>query len=620
MDEDELDHTAERPARRAPEPSIAERTAARGAGGARLVAPPRAADAPPSEEDLGLLDTAARGSTVPEAGAGGDRLVGRVLKNQYRVVRKLGAGGMGSVYLAHNLEFDERVAVKFLSLEGPNSAAALARFRAEQETLRVLRESRIVKARGDGVTEDGEPFIVMEFVQGTPLNDLLHQGREDQRRVPAGQPVPPCIAPPRMLRVMIDVCIALEEAHAHRIIHRDLKPANMVVERSTGGFETTKVLDFGIAKALNPVVNGGDAAPATATGMIIGTVAYLSPEQANAVDVVPQSDLYSLGATAFHCLTGELPFSGQGMAVLHHHVHTPPPSFAEVRPELERSPLLDRLEAIVMRLLEKRPQDRFQTARELREALEGLLTLEREDAGSPSVASTASGVAVPPAVERPKTVAVGADATRGLDTARPETSHREAAGASAPTGAATSRRAVVVAVASAVGVIGVALALSRSPASTAELASPASSAAPSTRATAAPGTSATAAPSTSAAAAPSTSAAAASPGVSAPNVASATPSPRASTAPVAAGPQLTVRRAVMLSAAEQAALERAVRECYRKVGASAAHTVRLGGVGRVVVESIRPAHPALEACVASSLSNSTPSSALGSALELEIRR
>ena len=262
----------------------------------------------------------------------------RVLGGRYRLLEALGTGGMATVYRAGDEVLDREVAVKVLSPQYAADPGFLARFEREARHVARLNHPRIVTVFDCGI-DGGTPYIVMELASGRTLRGVLDEAGQLPAREAAA--------------IAAAVCEALEAAHAAGLVHRDIKPANIVL---SGG--QVKVLDFGIARA-------GDPAGATRTQAVLGTAAYLSPEQASGGPAGPQGDLYSLGCVLFEMLTGAPPFAGDSpVGVAYRHVHEDPGPPSARRPGL--SPPLDE---ITTRLLAKDPAGRPPGAAAARAAL-----------------------------------------------------------------------------------------------------------------------------------------------------------------------------------------------------------------------------------------------------------
>ncbi|MEP6708338.1 MAG: serine/threonine-protein kinase, partial [Pyrinomonadaceae bacterium] len=276
-------------------------------------------------------------------------MIGQTLSH-YRIIEKLGEGGMGVVYLAEDTLLGRRVAIKMLSdAHGPGKQHFRTRFLREARAVSALSHPHIATIHDYGETEGGEPYIVMEFVKGATLGDLMQKE---------------ALTIPRALEIVEQVAEALAEAHGNGIIHRDIKPSNVAInERGS-----VKVLDFGLAKQidLGPVNPGQAEHPTllntqTREGVIVGTPMYLSPEQALGIEVDARSDLFSLGGLLYECIAGRPPFFGRSPVEICAKVirddPAPPSQFnADVTRELDR---------ITLKALAKKPEERYQTADEM---------------------------------------------------------------------------------------------------------------------------------------------------------------------------------------------------------------------------------------------------------------
>jgi serine/threonine-protein kinase len=274
---------------------------------------------------------------------------GDVLAGKYRVERVLGEGGMGVVVAAHHLQLDQKVALKFLlpvALTSPDSAA---RFLREARAVARIRSEHVARVIDFGQLENGSPYIVMEYLEGSDLSVWLEQ----RGSLPVAQAID----------FVLQSCEAIAEAHALGIIHRDLKPANLFCIRRSDGRFSIKVLDFGISKVTLGEASGHDI---TQTNALMGSPAYMSPEQMmRSKGVDARADIWSLGVILFQLLTGRLPFLAQAVTELAIKVaNEPAPPLRTLRPE---SP--ERLEQVVARCLEKDRTARFQTVGELAIAL-----------------------------------------------------------------------------------------------------------------------------------------------------------------------------------------------------------------------------------------------------------
>ncbi|HKC65197.1 MAG TPA: protein kinase, partial [Pyrinomonadaceae bacterium] len=295
-------------------------------------------------------------------------MIGQTVSH-YRILEKLGAGGMGVVYLAEDTHLGRRVAIKFPSSTSDEHNFR-ARFLREARSVSTLSHQHIAAIYDYGETDNassdkGQPFIVMELVEGESLADLMHKG---------------ALTLKRSVEIVADVAEALSEAHRHGIIHRDIKPSNVLInERGI-----VKVLDFGLAKQLREEASlstDPDArtllATRTRSGAVLGTPLYLSPEQAKGEEIDVRSDLFALGALLYECVTGRPAFAGSGILEIAGqviHVNPQPPSTLnpKVTPELDR---------ITMKALAKKRDERYQSADEmLADLREAHASLGEEDA------------------------------------------------------------------------------------------------------------------------------------------------------------------------------------------------------------------------------------------------
>jgi serine/threonine-protein kinase len=276
-------------------------------------------------------------------------LVGQTLAGRYRLAKLIGQGGMGSVYQAVDHQMSNRViAVKVLAPHLVSDDKQVARFEQEARAASQLRHPNTISVLDFGRSPDGHIFMVIEFLTGETLTNVLRRGR---------------IETTRALFMMRQVCKSLAEAHSKGIIHRDLKPDNIFVCEIYGEKDFIKVIDFGIAKFLEA---GGQEL--TQAGKMFGTPRYLSPEQAQGLPLTAASDLYALGVILFEMLSGRPPFVAEDpIAVAIKHVQEAPPSFSDVAPDVY---VPDDVDGIVFRLLSKKPQQRYQSAEEVVAALD----------------------------------------------------------------------------------------------------------------------------------------------------------------------------------------------------------------------------------------------------------
>ncbi|MGB6460448.1 MAG: protein kinase [Candidatus Acidiferrum sp.] len=280
---------------------------------------------------------------------------GTVIRGKYRIVGKIGEGGMGAVYKALHMHFNESCALKVMAPQLMNDSGLVKRFGREAIIARKLRHRNAVKVEDFDETEDGRPFIVMEYIEGQSLKNLMN----------AQGPLPVA----RTSSIIKQAAAALDAAHQLGLVHRDIKPDNIVLVVSNGE-EVAKVLDFGIAKIRDSQSTSSGMA-LTATGMVIGTPPYMSPEQAKGADseeLDGRSDIYSLGVVMYQMLTGVLPLKADTpLNMLFAQIQTPPTPIFEARPGVK---IPGPIGELVMKCLEKDRARRPQTGRDLIEALE----------------------------------------------------------------------------------------------------------------------------------------------------------------------------------------------------------------------------------------------------------
>ncbi|HEX5731959.1 MAG TPA: SUMF1/EgtB/PvdO family nonheme iron enzyme [Blastocatellia bacterium] len=270
-------------------------------------------------------------------------LVGQTLDRKYKIIAKIGAGGMGSVYKAKRIHIGDLVAIKVLHSDLVGDQMAIERFRREARAAARLKHPNAVGIHDFAVSSGGLVYIVMELVDGKSLAALIKNQ----------DPLDPSF----VAEILNKVCSALDEAHRQNIVHRDLKPDNILVTRARSGVDV-KVLDFGIAK-LRDLSPGSNTL--TGKGTIVGTPLYMSPEQCMGEEIDRRSDIYSLGVVLYEMLTGVAPFdSPTPTATIVQHVTVAPRPLRQINRELSPG-----IEKAVMRALEKRREDRPQTAGEL---------------------------------------------------------------------------------------------------------------------------------------------------------------------------------------------------------------------------------------------------------------
>lgn len=284
------------------------------------------------------------------------------LGGEYKVLQILGSGGMSTVYKAMNVQTGSIVAIKVISALLAKDKATLKRFEKESEALINLDDPELINIYGSSLTADGAPYLVMEYIEGESLAELLSREKID---------------PQRALSLSIEICRLLTRAHKHSIIHRDIKPSNIMVTnlaidetdkpiQGLGKIEQVRIVDFGIARMVDSTT--GNTTSLTQTGAIFGTPKYMSPEQCKTnQEVDHRADIYSFGCLMYELLTGKPPFSGDNpVQVAIQHLNDPPEPFAKK----SKDKTLRRLEPIVLKCLEKDKQDRYQSTDQLLKDLE----------------------------------------------------------------------------------------------------------------------------------------------------------------------------------------------------------------------------------------------------------
>ncbi len=280
-------------------------------------------------------------------------MIGQVIADRYRLVRKLGEGGMGEVYEAEHIHIEKRVALKLLRAEIMSNAEAVTRFRQEARSASSIGHKNIIEIDDFGTLSDGRVYLTMEFLGGQPLSDMAK----------AGLPLN------RALDILIQTCIGLGAAHAKGIVHRDMKPDNVFVTMDQTGKDIPKILDFGIAK-----VSGHDGAQAhlTRTGTIFGTPYYMAPEQALGQAIDHRADVYAMGVIMYEVFAGAVPFKADSfMGILTMHITTPPVPPSQVAAAHGRW-IPPELEQVILYAMAKNPAERFQNMNELVGALQAV--------------------------------------------------------------------------------------------------------------------------------------------------------------------------------------------------------------------------------------------------------
>ena len=278
------------------------------------------------------------------------KLVGETLDLRYVITRKIGEGGMSFVYLADNVLKKESVAIKILSPALSHDRTAMARLRREAELAGRLAHPNVCHIVRLGETTQGLVYVVMPFVQGELLCDVTNRSKQLSLEV--------------TVRYITDIATGLQVAHDLGIVHRDLKPENVMISRNPDGTERAIVMDFGLAKErqVSPEIK-----KLTATGIVLGTPEFMSPEQLRGKTLDPRTDVYSLGLMAYEMLTGKLPFIGRTQQeIMIARLRSEPVPIRAARPDLNFPAAVEK---VMLKSMERDPADRYQTAPEFATAL-----------------------------------------------------------------------------------------------------------------------------------------------------------------------------------------------------------------------------------------------------------
>jgi serine/threonine-protein kinase len=293
---------------------------------------------------------------------------GDIVDGKYRVESVLGVGGMGAVLAAAHLQLGHRVAIKVL-LSGPDSGpVARERFLREAKAAAILRSEHVARVSDVGTFSDGTPFMVLEYLDGQDLGDLVE--RTGALRVALA------------VDYVLQACDAVIEAHAHGIVHRDLKPQNLFLTRRPNGSALVKVLDFGISKQTTPALDRGAL---TRTSDVVGSPLFMSPEQIrNAKDVDERTDIWALGIILYELISGRVPFEATTLPQLCSMVlEQAAPPLRAIRPDVP-----EELDSVVLRCLNKAPEDRYPDVQSLMVALMPFANAEDDANGGSPFAST----------------------------------------------------------------------------------------------------------------------------------------------------------------------------------------------------------------------------------------
>lgn len=281
-----------------------------------------------------------------------DPLIGTRLAGKYDIESVLGTGGMGVVYKGRQDVMDRTVAIKMLQAHHLNDSMSVKRFQQESKATCRLNHPHIITVYDFGISPTGQPYIVMDYLEGKPLSDII----KDEGHVGVD----------RALKIVRQASEALGHAHKQGVIHRDLKPSNIVLIDREGDKDFVKVVDFGVAKLMEEGSTEGQKL--TQMGEVCGSPVYMSPEQCQGLPLDKRSDIYSMGIVLYETLTNRLPILGKTMVeTMSKHINDMPPTFQEARPDLY---IPERVEQVILRALSKAPEDRQQSMEQLATELE----------------------------------------------------------------------------------------------------------------------------------------------------------------------------------------------------------------------------------------------------------
>jgi serine/threonine protein kinase/tetratricopeptide (TPR) repeat protein len=287
----------------------------------------------------------------------GNELVGQTVLGHYHVLEKIGEGGMSVVYKAQHLMLKQFVAIKMLHGHLAKDEHAILRFQQEAQSAIRLEHPGIVGVRDFGILDNGQPYLIMDYVDGRSLSAVLDAAPFE---------------PQRALKITMQVCEALEHAHENGVVHRDIKPSNVIIINEGTAEEAIKIVDFGIAKIVFADTPSAEQQQLTRTGESLGSPPYMSPEQCLGMPLDARSDIYSTGCLLYEALCGRPPFQGSSaFDTMHMQIFALPESVGRWRPSL---PHVDRLDEILLRAMAKESVDRFATIGEMANALRATLS------------------------------------------------------------------------------------------------------------------------------------------------------------------------------------------------------------------------------------------------------
>lgn len=273
--------------------------------------------------------------------------VGRMFSDRYQVLSLVGEGGMGLVYKAKHVLMQRHVAIKILRNELKSNSVLLSRFKQEAQAVSKLKHPNIVSVYDFGVTEQGLPFLVMDYLDGVSLAETIIVQR--------------CLPLDRALYVFQQACRALEHAHAKGVIHRDFKSSNIVLCNEDGKTDVVKVVDFGMAKLMRPDEDANEFQELTQTGDVFGSPLYMSPEQCRGQKLDERSDIYSLGCVMYYAISGHPPCRGENVLdTLQRQINETPVPLSQLNPKFPSE-----LDEVILKALRKEPELRYQSVTEM---------------------------------------------------------------------------------------------------------------------------------------------------------------------------------------------------------------------------------------------------------------
>ncbi|MHB0964212.1 MAG: serine/threonine protein kinase [Gemmatimonadaceae bacterium] len=370
------------------------------------------------------------GTALRSATAGTD-LMGTVVADRYHILKKLGEGGMGQVYLAEHVKMGRKSALKVMNPGMNQDADAIARFNREASNASRLNHPNICAIYDFGETPDGLIYLAMEFIEGQSLTSLVEKSG--------------ALPPARAASIIHQSADALQVAHDAGIVHRDLKPDNIMIAKNRDGTDLAKVVDFGIAKA-----HSSDAQKVTKTGMVVGTPEYMSPEQLSGDKLDGRSDIYSLALVAFNCLTGTLPFpSESAQEAMIARLIEQPKTLAEMKPDVAWPA---EVQQVMDKALARDANERYQSAaqfgRELWAACESMPASQAAEAGTQVLSAPASAAAGVPKTR------VATPGEGGKTVAAPAAKGAPATAAPAPVAVKKSNTTMIAAAVIGIAVLG----------------------------------------------------------------------------------------------------------------------------------------------------------------------